>query len=243
MNNKMKATSPTTRKFTRFPRHIAIIMDGNRRWAEQLGLPRFEGHRAGVESMHAAMDYLNERQLEYFTVYGFSTENWNRPVDEVTSLLKLFEEVIERESSELHKRGVRLLHLGQFDELPPSTKQVISKAMELTKNNTGMTFSFAFNYGARTEILDAVHRLITDGVLPQNIDEDSFSSYLYTAGLPDIDLVIRTGGEVRLSNFLMWQTAYSEFYFTKVLWPDFDKKQIDKALLFYSQRRRRFGGD
>jgi len=243
MTSKMKATSLDIKKFARFPRHIAIIMDGNRRWAEQHGLPRLEGHRAGVENMHSVMEYLGKYQLEYLTVYGFSTENWNRPEDEVRGLLQLLEEMINKETHELHKRGIRLRHLGRLEELPPGPQLVITRAVELTKKHTGMTFSFAFNYGGRTEILDAVRRLIAEGTPPQNIDENLFTSYLYTTGLPDIDLVIRTGGEVRLSNFLLWQAAYSEFYFTEILWPDFDNKEVDKALLFYSQRQRRFGGD
>ncbi len=239
----MKAASPALKKFACFPKHIAIIMDGNRRWADERGLPRLEGHKAGVASLHSVIEYLGKYQLKYLTVYGFSTENWSRPEDEVTVLLLLLEEVIAKESPELHNMGIKLRHLGRLEELPPDTKQAISSAVELTKNNTKMTFSVAFNYGARSEILDAVRHLIAEGIPPQNIDEKLFNSYLYTTGLPDIDLLIRTGGEFRMSNFLMWQTAYSEFYFTDILWPDFDKKQVDQALFFYSQRRRRFGGD
>jgi len=230
------------KKNTRLPNHIAIIMDGNRRWAEQRGLPRLEGHQAGVENMRSIMEYFSKCQLKYLTVYGFSTENWSRPEDEVRDLLHLLEEMLEKETPGLHNRGVRLRHLGRLEELPPGPRLAITGALELTKNNTGMTFSFAFNYGGRTEILDAVRRLIAEGIPPQNIDERLFSGYLYTAGLPDIDLVIRTGGVIRLSNFLMWQTAYSEYYFTDVLWPDFDEKEAEKALLSYSQRQRRFGG-
>ncbi len=239
----MKANSSVIRKFVRFPKHIAIIMDGNRRWAEQRGLPLIEGHRAGVKNLRSIMDYLGELHLEYLTVYGFSTENWSRTEDEVSGLLQLLEETINREVAGLNKKGVRLRHLGQLEGLLPGLQQTITGAVELTKNNTEMTFSFAFNYGARTEILDAVRHIIAKGIPPQNIDENLFNSYLYTAGLPDIDLVIRPGGEIRLSNFLMWQTAYSEFYFTEILWPDFDTKEVDKALLFYSQKQRRFGGD
>jgi len=231
------------KEIARLPNHIAIIMDGNRRWAEQRGLPRLEGHRAGIENMRSIMEYFGKRQLKYLTVYGFSTENWNRSEDEVRGLLYLLEEMLEKEAPELHKRGVRLRHLGRLEELPPGPRLAITRALELTKNNTGTTFSFAFNYGGRTEILDAVCHIIAEGISPQNIDEKLFSSYLYTAGLPDIDLVIRPGGVIRLSNFLMWQTAYSEYYFTDVLWPDFDEKEAEKALLSYSQRQRRFGGD
>ncbi len=230
-------------KITRFPNHIAIIMDGNRRWAEQHGLPRIEGHRAGIKSLRSIMDYLAKRQLKYLTVYGFSTENWGRSIEEVKGLLQLLEETINKETPELHKRGVRLRHLGRLEELPVGPKQTIIRAAELTENNTGMTFSFAFNYGGRTEIIDAVRRIIAEGTPLKNIDEKLFNNYLYSAGLPDIDLVIRPGGVIRLSNFLMWQTAYSEYYFTDVLWPDFDEKELEKALLSYSQRQRRFGGD
>jgi len=238
----MIATSPTRKKITRLPNHIAIIMDGNGRWAKQRDLPRFEGHRAGVENMRSVIEYFNQLQLKYLTLYGFSTENWNRPEEEITGLLNLLEEIIDKETLKLHRRGVRLRHLGQLDRLPQNLQVAINRAAELTKNNTGMNLSFAFNYGGRTEIVDAVRRLIAEGIPPESVDEKLFNSYLYTAGLPEVDLVIRTGGELRLSNFLIWQAAYSEYYFTKVLWPDFDSKEIDQALLSYSQRQRRFGG-
>lgn len=226
----------------RFPNHIAIIMDGNRRWAEQRGLPSLEGHRAGLKSMRSTAEYLGNHQVKYLTVYGFSTENWNRTPDEVEGLFRLFTEQLTKEAPELHKRGVRLRHLGRLDGLPLDMQETINRAVELTKNNAGMTLSFAVNYGGRQEILDAVNRFVKDG-LPYQIDESSLSRYLYTAGIPDIDLLIRTGGEFRLSNFLIWQTAYSEFYFTPTLWPDFDTEELEKALQAYSQRQRRFGGD
>lgn len=230
-------------EIARFPNHIAIIMDGNRRWAEERGLPTISGHRAGVENMRCVMDYLGERKLKYLTVYGFSTENWRRSEEEIQGLLDLLVEMIIKETPALHQKGVRLRHLGRLGELPSLPQQVIIQAIELTKNNTGMTFSFAFNYGGRTEILDAVRCLITEGIPAQKIDEQLFSNFLYTAGLPDIDMVIRTGGETRLSNFLMWQTAYSEYYFSRSLWPDFNETEVDKALVDYSRRKRRFGGD
>jgi len=238
----MATAASTVKKIVRLPNHIAIIMDGNGRWAQQRGLPRMDGHRAGVKSLRSVIECLNEYQIKYVTLYSFSTENWKRPEDEITGLLNLVEEMIDKETIELHKRGVRLRHLGRLDGLTPRLEQAVTRAIELTKSNTGMTLSFAFNYGGRAEILDAVRHLIAEGVPPQKIDEKLFSSYLYTTGLPDVDLIIRTGGELRLSNFLMWQAAYSEYYFTKVLWPDFDKKEVEKALLSYSQRRRRFGG-
>jgi len=234
--------SSTIKKRTHLPNHVAIIMDGNGRWAKQRDLPRLEGHRAGVENMHSVIEYFIKLQLNYLTLYGFSTENWSRPEEEVAGLFLLLEEIIDKETLKLHKRGVRLRHLGQLDRLPENLQLAINRAIELTKNNTGMNLNFALNYGGRAEILDAVRRIIAEGIPSKNIDEKLFTSYLYTVGLPEVDMVIRTGGELRLSNFLLWQAAYSEYYFTKVLWPDFDSKEIDKALLSYSQRQRRFGG-
>jgi len=224
-----------------FPNHVAIVPDGNGRWAEQCGLSRLEGHKAGAENIWRMVEYLNEYPIKYLTLYGFSTENWNRPEDEVSGLFYILEEIINKYTPEVHKRGVRLRHLGRLGELPQGLQQTINRAVELTESNTGMTLNLAFNYGGRAEILDAVRRLVTEGITPSNIDEGLFNNYLYTAGLPDVDLLIRTGDELRLSNFLLWQTAYSEYYFTPVLWPDFDKKDIEKALLAYSQRERRFG--
>ena len=238
----MIATSPSMKKDVRLPNHIAIIIDGNRRWAKQHGLPSFEGHRAAVKNLRSVLKHLSERQIKYVTLYLFSTENWKRSAVEVKGLFRLMEEMLDKEVAELNKRGVRLRHLGQLNGLPPRLQLAITRAVELTKNNTDMTLSLAVNYGGRSEILDAVRHLITDGISPQNIDEKLFSSYLYTNGLPDVDLLIRTGGELRISNFLTWQTVYTEFYFPNVLWPDFDKKEVDKALLSYSQRQRRFGG-
>ena len=217
-------------------------MDGNGRWAGQRGLPRLKGHEAGVENIISVIECLGEYQIKYVTLYGFSTENWSRPKNEVTGLLQLLEEAINKKVLELCNRGVRLRHLGRLEELPQGLQLTINRAIALTKNNSGMTLSLAFNYGGRIEILDAIHRLIAEGISPQNIDEKLFNNYLYTAGLPDVDLVIRTGGELRTSNFLVWQAAYSEYYFTPVLWPDFDKTEVDKALLSYKQRQRRFGG-
>jgi len=236
------ATTSTIKKFAQLPNHIAIVPDGNGRWAERRGLPRLDGHQVGAENMHRMVQYLNEYPIKYVTLYGFSTENWSRPEEEVKGLFQLLTEFIEKTASEIHQKGIKLRHLGRLDELPEGLQLAINEAVELTKNNTRMTLSVAFNYGGRTEIIDAVRHLVAEGVAPQNIDEELFASYLYTAGLPDVDLLIRTGDETRLSNFLIWQTTYSEYHFTKVLWPDFGKKDIDKALLSYSRRRRRFGG-
>jgi len=235
------ATLPTTKKIARLPNHVAIIMDGNGRWAKQRGLARPEGHQAGAQNIRPTIKCLNQRHIKYLTFYGFSTENWNRPEDEVTGLLHLFEESINEYLSELHENGIKLRHLGHLEELPQGLQLAINKAIELTKNNTRMTLSFALNYGGRFEILDAVRHIIAEGIPTQNIDEKLFNSYLYTAGLPDVDLLIRTGGEFRISNFLIWQAVYSEYYFTDVLWPDFNQKELEKALLAYSQRQRRFG--
>ena len=229
-------------KVTLLPTHLAIVPDGNGRWAEQRGLPRLHGHQAGSENMHRMIHYLNEYPIKYVTLYGFSTENWARPEEEISGLFQILEEFIGKCISEFCENGIKLRHLGWLNELPQSLQQAINGAVELTKHNTRMTLSLAFNYGARAEILDAVRNLIVEGVKPQDIDEESFANHLYTAGLPDVDLLVRTGDERRLSNFLIWQTTYSEYYFTKVLWPDFSKKDINKSLLSYSRRKRRFGG-
>jgi undecaprenyl diphosphate synthase len=227
---------------SRLPNHIAFIMDGNGRWAEKRGFPRLKGHSAGLKATRSVVEHLGEYRIKYVTLYSFSTENWNRPKDEVGGLLNLLKKSIEKEVKGLHKRGVKIRHLGHLERLPQDLRQAIENAIELTRNNTEMTLSLAFDYGGRLEILDAVRSIIADKVPPQDIDEKLFNSYLYTADLPDVDLVVRTGGDLRISNFLLWQSAYSEYYFTSVLWPDFNTEELDKALLAYSQRQRRFGG-
>ena len=237
----MVTDSPASTESIPVPNHIAIIMDGNRRWAERRGLPGLEGHQNGLENMRSVITYLGDRQVKYVTIFAFSTENWYRPKDEVVGLLRLLQDKINKEALEFHRQGVKLHHLGRLDGLSPRLQKSIRRALELTKHNTSMTLSFAFNYGGRSEILHAVRQLIADGVPPEKIDEQLFSSYLYTGGLPDVDLLIRTGGELRISNFLIWQMAYSEYYFTDVLWPDFGKDEIEKALKAFSQRQRRFG--
>jgi len=231
-----------TKKISRLPEHVAFIMDGNGRWAERHSLSRLEGHRAGVENAKSVVDCLSRYHIRCVTLYAFSTENWSRPEDEVNGLLALLGDAIEQESRRLHQQGVRLRHLGRMEGLSPAVRQAINGAVELTRNNTGMIVNFAFNYGGRLEIVDAARRLVAEGVPSHSIDEDLLSKYLYTAGLPDVDLVIRTGGEIRTSNFLVWQAAYSEYYFTPVLWPDFGEAELEKALCAYSQRQRRFGG-
>ena len=237
----MKTTASTREQITHLPTHVAIVPDGNGRWAEQRGLSRLAGHRAGVKKMRFLIEYFNDWQIKYVTLYGFSTENWGRPEDEVSGLFRILAERIDKDVPKLHKKGIKVRHLGRLEELPAWLQQAVNRAVELTKNNTGMTLSLAFNYGGHLEIIDAVRRIVTEGIPSEKIDEKLFSGYLYTAGLPDVDLLIRTGDELRLSNFLIWQTAYSEYYFAQVLWPDFTKEDIDKALLAYSQRERRFG--
>ncbi|MFC1940108.1 polyprenyl diphosphate synthase [Chloroflexota bacterium] len=238
----MVAKAAKAKNFSLLPNHIAIVPDGNGRWAERRGLPRLSGHQAGAENTRRMIHYLNEYPVKYVTLYGFSTENWGRPEEEVNGLFQILEDFIDRCIMELNENDVKLRHVGRLGELPQSLQLAINKAADKTKNNTRMTLSLAFNYGGRAEILDAVQYLLTERNAPQNIDEESFSNYLYTSGLPNVDLLVRTGDELRLSNFLLWQTAYSEYHFTKVLWPDFGKKDMDKALLSYSQRKRRFGG-
>jgi len=230
------------KEISRLPNHIAFIMDGNGRWAEKRNLPRLKGHGAGLDATRSVIKHLGEYHIKYVTLYSFSTENWNRPRNEVSGLLKLLEISLKKEVKELHKRGVVIRHLGHLDRLPQLLRQAIKDAIELTRNNTEMTLNLAFDYGGRLEILDAVHNILADGISPQDIDEKLFSSYLYTADLPEVDLVVRTGGDLRISNFLLWQSAYSEYYFTNVLWPDFNTEELDKALIAYSKRQRRFGG-
>ena len=241
MSNRETADSSAKEKTPRLPNHIAIIMDGNGRWAQKRGLPRLEGHQAGVENLRSVIEYFDKLKLKCLTLYGFSTENWKRPKEEIDGLFNLLQEAIDEETLELHKKGIKIRHLGRLDGFSEGLQRAITRAVELTKDNKGMTLSLAFDYGGRAEILDAVRRIIAEGVPPQKIDEQLFDSHLYTAGLPEVDLVIRTAGELRISNFLIWQAAYSEYYFAEVFWPDFNSKEIDKALLAYSHRQRRFG--
>jgi len=200
------------------------------------------GHRAGTENIRQVIERFADYGVKYLTLYAFSTENWNRPRPEVQGLMRILSRVIKRETKHFHENGIRLLHLGRLDDLSPNLQQQVLDAIELTKDNDRMTVCIAFNYGGRAEILDAARRLMTNGLSPNEVDEGLFSSYLYTAAIPDPDLIIRTAGEMRLSNFLLWQGAYSEFYSTDVYWPDFDSEEIDRALLDYGQRKRRFGG-
>ena len=225
----------------RIPRHVAIIMDGNGRWAKKRGMPRLFGHRAGVENLRAVIKACVEFRIRYLTIYAFSTENWGRPQDEVSGLEKLFHEAFTNEFLELRKQGVRIVHLGQREGIPQDLLKEIDEAVELSKTNDRLILSVALNYGSRNEIMHAVRRMIGDGLKPEDITEQTISRYLFTADIPDPDLVIRTSGEQRLSNFLLYQSAYSEWEFPETLWPDFGKEQLLEAIFEYSKRDRRFG--
>ena len=216
-------------------------MDGNGRWAKARGLPRLAGHRAGTENLRRILNACVEFNVKILTIWAFSTENWRRPQEEVRGLMDILEQVIDRELNELHKNGVRLCHIGRLDGIAPHLQTKVRHAIEVTRGNDRLTLNVAFNYGGKAEILDAVKRIIADGIRPDDVDEHLFARYLYTAGLPDPDMIIRTGNESRISNFMLWQGAYSEYYFTPVLWPDFDKDELRKALEDYARRERRFG--
>ncbi|MFC1943787.1 polyprenyl diphosphate synthase [Chloroflexota bacterium] len=223
------------------PQHVAIIMDGNRRWAKQHRLPRLKGHQTGANNIRHVVEVFAEYNLRYLTLFAFSTENWGRPRSEVNGLLRILRDMIDHEVKLLHEKDVRVLYLGRLDRLSAELRHKVERAIELTKNNTKMTLIIAFDYGARTEIVDAVHCLLADKLSPEEVDESSFAKYLYLPEIPDPDLIIRTGGERRLSNFLLWQAVYSELYFTDVLWPDFGATQIEEALVAYASQQRRFG--
>jgi undecaprenyl diphosphate synthase len=225
----------------RIPKHVAIIMDGNGRWAKQRGLPRTEGHRNGVENLRRILRAAVESGVEILTIYAFSTENWNRPKYEVEMLMRLLEMFLERELDELHRNGVQIRHIGELDGVPARLQKRIRKGLELTKNNTRLILNVAFNYGGRDEIVRAVRRIVEEGIPAEQITEDLINHYLYTCGLPDPDLIIRTSGELRVSNFLIWQGSYSEYYATPTYWPDFDETEFRKALAEYANRKRRFG--
>ncbi|MFQ5872847.1 MAG: isoprenyl transferase [Dehalococcoidia bacterium] len=239
---KLGPSQESEPKITTVPNHVAIIMDGNGRWAQQRSLPRLEGHRVGIRKIRQVIEAFAEYDVKYLTLYAFSTENWSRPEEEVKGLIRFLASAIRRETRSLHKKGVRLRHLGRLDRLPKRVQQAILGALELTKDNDVITVCVAFDYGGRAEISRALQKIARDGVAPEAIDEEMISRYLYTDGIPDPDLIIRTAGEMRLSNFLIWQSAYSEYYFTPTPWPEFDREEVRKALLAYSQRQRRFGG-
>ncbi len=227
------------------PRHIAIIMDGNGRWAKKRGLPRIAGHRAGVKTVKRIVETAGELKLSILTLFTFSTENWQRPREEVSAIMNLLYETTKRELSELEKNNVKLITTGRIEELSLRRKEILEKAIQRTKDNTGLVLNLALNYSGRSEILDVVKKLSLDiscGVIrPEEVDEKLFSSYLYTKDLPDPDLLIRTSGEMRISNFMLWQTSYTELYVTEVLWPDFSVNDFYQAIWSYQNRQRRFG--
>lgn len=229
----------------RLPEHVAIIMDGNGRWAQARGLPRIAGHRAGTEALRGVVTACREWRIPFLTVYAFSTENWKRPAEEVHGLMGLLVEYLRREIQELHKNGIRIRAIGRWEELPEVDHREIRRAMELTSGNGGLVLNLALNYGGRTELVDACRELareIQAGSLSvDEICQERISDHLYTAGMPDPDLLVRTGGEMRLSNFLLWQAAYSELWVTSVYWPDFGRKHLMQAISDYQKRERRFG--
>jgi undecaprenyl diphosphate synthase len=223
------------------PQHVAIIMDGNGRWAKKRGLPRLAGHKAGGDNIRPVVKIFANYGVKYLTLYMFSTENWNRPRIEVAGLLSLLAKKIDQETQAFHQENIQLVHLGRLDRMSRKLREKVQAAVETTKNNTGLTLCLAFDYGARDEIVQAARRIAAAGIPNDNIDESVFVRYLYSPDIPDPDLVIRTGGENRLSNFLLWQAAYSELHFTPVLWPDFGPKDVEEALSEYKRRQRRFG--
>jgi undecaprenyl diphosphate synthase len=235
--------SETTQEpFDIVPQHVAIIMDGNGRWAKSRGMPRVAGHRAGTENLRTIIRASARFGIKYLTLYAFSTENWSRPRAEIEGLMHILSDVIDRELQELHEEGARLVHIGHLEGLSKTLQKKVRHAIDLTKDNDRITIVLAFNYGGRDEIIHAIKGLLEDKVDPQAVDEELVSQYLFTRDLPDPDLVIRTSGEKRTSNFLTWQTVYSEWYFPEVYWPDFDEEELRKAIHVYENRDRRFGG-
>lgn len=242
---KKFATLPTNLDPAKLPRHVAVIMDGNGRWARQRGLPRVMGHRQGTETLKELLRCCKDWGIPALTVYAFSTENWQRPKEEVNFLMLLFEHVLGQELAELMREDVRLQFIGNLADLPTSLSEQIQRSMTLTQNNRGVVFTVATNYGGRQEIVQACQRIAMEvqcgHFSVDRITAELLERYLYTSGLPDPDLLIRTSGEMRVSNFLLWQLAYSEIYVTPTLWPDFDREEFYRALLAYQQRERRFG--
>lgn len=222
-------------------RHLAIIMDGNGRWATRRHLPRIAGHKAGVDALRRVVECATDEHIEMLSVYAFSTENWGRPKTEVDGLMRIFWETIRSDLEKLHREGVRLRHLGRLSDLSPDIQRAVREMVELTKNNTTIALNVCFNYGGRAELVDAIRQIVADRRDPASITEELISSYLYTRDLPDPEMVIRTAGEMRVSNFLLWQSAYSEYYATSTLWPDFGRADLLEALESFQKRQRRFG--
>jgi|TARA_Y100000814_G_scaffold290639_1_gene265579 undecaprenyl diphosphate synthase len=225
----------------KIPNHVAIIMDGNGRWAKSKGKSRIFGHQAGTNNIRNIIEVFASLNVKYLTLFAFSTENWNRPNKEVSWLLELMFKTISKELSDLNANGVKIQHIGRLDRISSKLKKAIENGIELTKNNSRIVVNVAFDYGGRYEIIDAVKRIRLDNISPENITEQLFNKYLYTKDTPYPDLIIRTAGEMRISNFLLWQSAYSEYYYTDVLWPDFGRIEIEKSIKAYSERVRRFG--
>lgn len=223
------------------PYHVGIIMDGNGRWAQARGRPRIIGHQAGVDNVRRILEASVQYGIKVLTIYAFSTENWQRPPDEVMGLMQLLSLTIRRQLNELHRNGVQIRHSGRMTGINPDIQAQIRHALDVTQHNDRIILNVAFNYGGRAEILDAVRQIVADGIPPETLTEEMFSRYLYTSDLPDPDLIVRTGGEWRLSNFLIWQAAYAEYYTTPTYWPDFDEEELYKALAEYNARERRFG--
>ncbi|HSG41872.1 MAG TPA: polyprenyl diphosphate synthase [Anaerolineales bacterium] len=242
VKNEESVTSTEYPPLENPPYHVGIIMDGNGRWAKAHGKTRFEGHKAGTENLRRTLESSVEFGVKMLTIYAFSTENWKRPPFEVMGLMKILEDVIDKELNELHKNGVQLRHIGRLERLKPIIREKVTHAIDLTKNNERLILNVAFNYGGRQEIIQAVKRVIHDNIAPDDITEDLLSNYMYTANSPDPDLIIRTSGEFRTSNFLIWQAAYAEYYITPTYWPGFDKAEYYKALREFSLRDRRYGG-
>jgi undecaprenyl diphosphate synthase len=233
--------SPASVPGEALPLHVAIIMDGNGRWAQSRHKPRLEGHRAGVDNIHRIVPYAIELGVQVLTIYAFSTENWGRPREEVSGLMRLFTLISRRETANLHRQGVRVLHIGSFEGVGGALARAIQDAVALTAQNTRLTLNIAFNYGGRAEIVHAVRTLMREGASPDQITEAAVADHLYTAGLRDPDLIIRTAGEMRLSNFLLWQAAYSEYYSCPKFWPDFGPEDLRLAVESYSGRKRKYG--
>ncbi len=247
MDSRVERISPTEAEvcavpsLQRVPRHVAVIMDGNGRWAAERGLARVEGHERGTENIRRITYTAGQVGIEYLTLWAFSTENWRRPLDEIQGIMRILAEAVERETEALHRQGARLCHIGSLDGLPDATRRAVEDAIALTKDNDRLVLTLAFNYGGRQEMLQAIRALVAEGLPPDQIDEDAIARCLFTRDIPDPDLVIRTSGEYRLSNFLIWQAAYAELFFTPVLWPDFGPEDLTAAVLDYSRRERRFG--
>lgn len=225
----------------KIPEHVAIIMDGNGRWAESRGLARFEGHKAGTENLRQIIKACVEFGVKHLTIYAFSTENWGRPKEEVNGLMTILETVIDRELNELNGEGVKIWHIGRLDAMPKRVRSKVEHAVQLTEKNDRLILNVAWNYGGRDEIVHAIQEIVRAGTSAELVTEELVSQHMYTQCSPDPDLIIRTSGEMRLSNFLIWQSAYSEWYATATLWPDFNKEELQKAIDAYGQRKRRFG--